>query len=154
MNKKGQSSMEYLLVVVFSLLMIIPATILFMNYTNDTKASVIQSQVFKVGNELITDSEQMFSVGKNSWQTINIQIPETVTSMKVYNGTMSELVLTIGSSPGSDVVLFTKIPLFNSSSTDCSLGCSIDVHQGMNAIRIKSTTLSSGMGIVRLEVIS
>jgi len=146
--------MEYLLIVVFSLLMIIPASLLFINYINDSKANIVQSQVFKIGNELIVDSEQMFSVGTNSWQTIGIQIPESVTSLKVFNGTISELEFKIGSDQTSEVVLFSKVPLFNATEDDCSNGCILNIHQGMNKIRIKSTTHSNGEGVIRLEVIS
>ena len=44
------ASVEYIMIVAVSLLMVIPATILFMNYTSDSKASVVSSQVFKIGN--------------------------------------------------------------------------------------------------------
>ena len=151
MRKRGQSSVEYIMIVAVSLLMIIPATILFMNYTSDSKTSVISSQVFKIANELIVTGEQMYSVGHNSWQTIDLLIPEDLVSVTVYNGSKSELVLSYGD-PVSDVVLFSEIPLFNRTGTDCTYGCSIPLHIGPNRIRVKSTS-SNSVGIVRYEVV-
>ena len=134
--------------------MIIPSTILFMNYSSDSKASVTQSQVFKLGNELLVNSEQIFSVGRNSWQTLDLVFPDSVSGLKVYNGSVSELVLTIGSDPGSDIVLFSKVPFFNSSSNDCSNGCVVNIHPGSNSIKLISTSLSgSGLNIVRFDVV-
>ena len=134
--------------------MIIPSTILFMNYSADSKVSVISSQVFKIGNELIITGEQMYSVGHNSWQTIELLIPEEILRVTVYNGSTSELVLSFGDPP-SDVVLFSKVPLFNGSSGDCSNGCDIPLHPGPNRIRVKSTTNvgTPPVALVRYEVI-
>ena len=69
------------MIVAFSLLMIIPSTLLFMNYSSDSKISVISSQVFKLGNELVLVGEHMYSVGHNSWQTIELLIPDDVISI-------------------------------------------------------------------------
>jgi hypothetical protein len=143
------------MIVAVSLLMIIPATILFMNYTSDSKASVISSQVFKIGNELIVTGEQMYSVGHNSWQTIELLIPEELISVKVFNGSTSELVLSYGD-PVSDVVLFSNIPLFNEFGLDCTLGCDVPLHPGPNRIRVKSTSITTAsgvVGVVRYELV-
>lgn len=151
-RKRGQSSVEYIMIVAVSLLMIVPATILFMNYTSDSKASVVSSQVFKVGTELVVTAEQMYSVGHNSWQTIELLIPEELVSVTVYNGSTSELVLSYGD-PASDVVLFSNIPLFNETSFDCSSGCSVPLHPGPNRIRVKSTSLAPDDFVVKFEVV-
>lgn len=131
--------------------MIIPATILFMNYTSDSKDSVISSQVFKLGNDLIVTGEKMYSVGHNSWQTIDLSIPDGLVSVTVYNGSKSELVLSFGD-PVSDVVLFSNVPLFNRTETDCTYGCRIPLHIGPNRLRVKST-MNNNVGIVRYEVV-
>lgn len=140
------------MIVAVSLLMLIPATILFMNYTSDSKASVISSQVFKIGSELIVTGEQMYSVGHNSWQTIDLSIPKlSNVSVTVYNGSKSELVLSYGR-PTTNVVLFSNVPLFNRTGTDCTYGCPIPLHIGPNRIRIKST-MNGDLGVIRYEVV-
>lgn len=156
LKRKGQSSVEYILIVAFSLLMIIPSTILFMNYSSDSKASVESSQVFKVGNELILSAEKMYSVGQNSWQTLTLIFPDNFKRAMVYTPNigvagLSELVITYGD-PATDVVLFSRVPLFNETDTDCVNGCVLPFHAGPNRIRSISTT-TSNRGIVRYVLI-
>lgn len=122
-----------------------------MNYSSDSKMSVISSQVYKLGNELVVTGEQMYSVGQNSWQTIELLIPDNIVKTTVYNGSMSELVISFGDPP-NDVVIFSLVPFFNETKADCTAGCTIPLHAGPNRIRVRSTT-QDGTPIVRYEVV-
>jgi len=137
-KKRAQSAIEYILIVAFALLMIIPATALFYQYSSDSQSSVINSQLFKLGNELISTAKLMYSVGEDSWQTIELTFPANILSVKVYNGTVSELVIRYDDRFVSELVFFSRNQLFNATSSDCSTGCSIPVHSGPNHIRVES----------------
>ncbi len=132
---RGQASVEYILVVSFALLMIVPATFIFYQYSADTKVSLVGSQVYKLGSELIVSAELMYAVGEQSWQTLDVTFPASVSKMTVYTGEVSELVLVYGS-PSSEVVFFTNIALSNGSN--CPAGCDILIHPGHNRIRVDS----------------
>ena len=137
-NKSSQSAVEYILIVAFALFMIIPATSLFYKYSSDSQTAIVSSQIFKLGNELMTTSELMYSVGENSWQTIELSFPSNVISAMVYNGTVSELVIRYEDRVVSDVVFFSHNHLFNSTSTDCTDGCILNIHAGLNKVRVES----------------
>jgi hypothetical protein len=81
----------------------------------------------------------MYSVGENSWQTLEITFPQEIDSVKVYTETGgSELVLRHGTDYVSDAVFFTKIKLLNSTEQNCDGGCEIPINNGFTKIRVES----------------
>jgi len=149
MNRKSQSSVEYLFVVAIALLMIIPASVIFYRYSSDSQSGLISSQIYKTGNDMIHAAELMYSIGPDSWKTVDVTLPPDVSSVIIYNDSdWNELVLTYGPYDSS-AVFFTKTILLNSTASDCSTGCVIPVHSGKNSIRVESYT----DGVVRYRVI-
>ena len=153
-NKKGQSAIEYIFVVALALLIIVPGTIIFYQYTQSSQKAIVSSQIYKIGNDIVSGAQMMYSVGDNSWQTIEIHFPSTIHEVKVYNeGTNGILVIKHGTDYISDAVFFSRVPLLNSTadeSNDCSNGCIIPIHKGLNELRIESER----EGFVRLRVLA
>jgi hypothetical protein len=153
-NKKGQSAIEYIFVVALALLIIVPGTIIFYQYTQSSQKAIVSSQIYKIGNDMVSGAQMMYSVGDNSWQTIEINFPSTVHQVTIYNeGTGGILVIRHGTDYISDAVFFSRVPLLNSTadeSNDCSAGCIIPIHKGYTKIRIESEK----EGHVRFRVIA
>ena len=138
-NRKAQSSVEYIFMVAMALALIIPGTILFQQYTKGTQKGIVSSQIYKIGNDLVDNAELMYSVGENSWQTLEISFPKEIKSMKIYTtNDGSELVLRHGTDYISDAVFFTKITLGNSTTSNCNQGCDVPINQGYTKIRVES----------------
>lgn len=137
-QKRAQSAIEYILIVAFALLMIIPATALFYQYSSDSQSSVIHSQVNKLGSELVSTAELMYAVGENSWQTIELSFPANVLSVIVYNDSVSELAIRYEDGLVSEAIFFSDNSFFNSTSSDCTAGCTIPIKEGPTKIRIES----------------
>ena len=125
--------------VAMALALIIPGTIIFHQYTIGTQKAIVSSQIYKIGNDLLDSAELMYSVGENSWQTLEITFPQEIDSVKVYTETGgSELVLRHGTDYVSDAVFFTKIKLLNSTEQNCDGGCEIPINNGFTKIRVES----------------
>lgn len=140
---KGQSSIEYLFIVAIALLIIVPGTALFYQYSQTSQENIQHSKIYKIGSELVDTGEMIYSVGENSWQTIEVSFPGSVQTVKVYaNDTMSELVLSYGDVHPSDAVFFSKNTLLNATGnkSECSDGCKVPIKKGLNSIRIESGT--------------
>ncbi len=149
MLTKGQSSVEYLFVVAIALLLLVPGSIIFYRYSADSQKSIVSSQVYKSGSDLITTADLMYSIGADSWQTIELTFPSDVNSLEVYrDGSMSELVISYGFD-NSQAVFFTKTSLLNTTNNDCTAGCSVPIHDGLNQIRVESYD----NGIIRYRVL-
>lgn len=57
--RKGQVSVEYLIMIGISLAILIPASVFFLNYSQSSNNGVIRSQVNKIGSLMIINSEQI-----------------------------------------------------------------------------------------------
>jgi len=133
----AQTSMEFVFMMAIALMLLIPATIVFNKYANDSQQALINTQIHKVGSELIHLSEKMHASGV-AWETIEITLPGAVNSLKVYNGTVSELVISYEVDRTSDSVFFTNVRLYNQTGIDCTDGCVVNIHPGSTEIRIES----------------
>ena len=153
---RAQASVEYIFIVAFALMIIVPGAFVFSQYSSDSQAALRNSQIYKIGSDLITSSELMYSVGENSWQTIDLSIHSDINTITIFSAPsgVSELVITYQDVADSDAVFFTEVPITNGSSTDtyeenCINGCLIPFHEGKNSIRIQSLRNS----LVALKVV-
>lgn len=136
-------------------MIVIPGAFVFSQYSASSQDSLRNTQIFKIGSDLIDASELMFSVGENSWQTIDLTFPNEVISLTVYDGAdgINELVIEYEDEYISNAVFYTEVPLKNSSSNDgfimdCSTGCVVPVVDGRNSIRVES--LRSSVVVLRV----
>ncbi|MFW6378541.1 MAG: hypothetical protein ACOCZV_00815 [Nanoarchaeota archaeon] len=142
---KAQSSIEYMFIVGIALMIIVPGTALFFQYSQDSQENLLHSKVYRIGSELVSTGEMIYSVGENSWQTVEVSMPETIKQMIVYSDTsdgINELVIRYGHTNPSDAVFFTTNTLLNSTgnSSECESGCPVPISNGVNRIRIESGT--------------
>lgn len=148
MKRKGQSSVEYIFIVAFALAIIIPAAVLFYRYSADSQENLAASQITRIGNDIVDSAELMFSVGENSWQTLELTVPNQVQSMTiVYDVSgatnLTEVAIRFGDGSSSTALFFTPIPLRNVSPSDptytsCVAGCQVYLSPGLNKIRVSS----------------
>lgn len=140
-QKKGQGSFEYISIVAVALLLIIPSTVLFLNYSQSTGDEVLSSQFNFIGNNIVSKSEEMFVVGKDSWSTVEVNLPNSFQNATVVN--QEDLVFTYQSRRGlSQAVFFTtrfNITTLNASNEPCTETiCDIDLQQGPNSVLVRS----------------
>lgn len=148
-KKSGQAAVEYIFIISIALLLLVPGTMIFYRYSSDSQSSLSHSQVFKIGNDIVDTAELMYSMGV-AWQTVEVSFPGNIEKVTVYNASpYSELVITYTSDAPSEAVFFTRRHLFNSTSPDCSAGCTIPVQTGINKLRVESTT--DGDVIIRVR---
>ena len=152
--RRAQSSVEFLLIVAFSLLLLVPATILFLNYNADSQEAVVNSQIFRAANELALTSDLIFNIGTDSWQTIDVVLPADVTDVTVYEGEVSELVFTYGPFD-STIVVFVDIPVYVYDLAPggvCETGCDLPLSEGLNRVRVEATQ-DAGIAYIRYQII-
>ena len=89
--KKSQFSMEYLLMMGFSLLLLIPTVILFATESQNIKSDISTSQATKVAREIADKAEDIYYQGTPSKTTIRVSIPSGVENITFQN---KEVVIT------------------------------------------------------------
>lgn len=79
---KGQVSMEFLLIMGFAFLLIIPVIILFLTQVSDINEDVTAAQLQKLGNELIDSIDNVYYLGAPTKKTIEIYVPDFIESIE------------------------------------------------------------------------
>lgn len=140
-SKLAQTSIEFVFTMALAMMLLVPATIVFNKYVSDSQNALVNSQVHKIGSELIHLSEKMYASGI-AWETIEIILPGAVRNITVYNDSeMSEMVISYETDALTEVVFFTPIQLYNETGRNCDStvgGCRIIISPGETEIRIES----------------
>ena len=84
--KRGQVSVEYLILVGFLTFIIIGILGLSFYYSNSVQDQIKSTQVQSFANKLISTSERVFYSGKPSKATITAYLPEGIQSIEFYEG--------------------------------------------------------------------
>ncbi len=109
MQRGGQVSVEYLLVLGMAFLLLVPGGYLFYSFSQGSQEQVAGSQITRSGDLIINTVKEVYSVGENSWSTVNINFPSGVQNIYVTGGG-NELVIEYDSATGtSEAVFFSNI---------------------------------------------
>lgn len=143
--KRGQSAFEYIMVVGIAMLLIVPGALLFYNYSVKSGDELVRSRIEMAGNNILGSAEKVYYIGENSWETIEIDFPESVRWMYILNN--SELVIEYDSHTGlSEAVFFSDINITTDPNYCILDRCYItdvpsdpeNAHPGLNIIKITS----------------
>ena len=141
-KKTGQSSVEFIMIIAVAMAMLLPASYVFLTYTDASTGQVASEQINQIGNRIIDKSEEMYGLGHNSWTTMDIRLPERVE--EAYIADNSELYITYQSDRGLSTAVFfsTRFPIIkkNADGTleNCYEPCNLNLSSGYNEIRIRS----------------
>jgi len=97
-RRKGQVSTEYLMVISFSLLILIPTIIISVNYSQDYQNRVKAQELKKAADEITSSADSVYFQGPPALNTLKIYLPTDIT--KVY-AIGNVLIFTVGSGPAS-----------------------------------------------------
>ncbi|MBR9676288.1 hypothetical protein GOV05_04735 [Candidatus Woesearchaeota archaeon] len=125
--KRGQVSVEYLLVMGFIFAMIIPLTIIFLQQTENLNVNIALTTSSKVLKEIIDTSEQIYYKGAPSKTTIKVYFPERVKSVTISSREMSMLIQ--GYKQATHTVVYPS---------NVNISGSLDAFKGVHLIEIKS----------------
>ncbi len=137
---KGQSSLEYLMIVALTFAIIVPTTYLFYSYSKESGEEIIDAQITKIGKSVVDAAESIFYSGQGSKTVLELNIPDNIDSALIIDG--KELVFNMTTNIGvSEIVFFSSVNITTISSNCNANICSIP------------ELASSGLKKVKLEVI-
>jgi len=119
--------MEYMLIVGFSLLVIIPLIIIFFINSGEITERMGYNQVNQIALKIVEASESVYYLGEPSQTMITTNFPSMVSSIALSG---KSVVFTVETSAGmSDIVQVSKVNLTGSLSPE----------EGIHYIRIQAT---------------
>ncbi len=123
-NSKAQVSMEYLMIVGLSFLVLIPTSYFFYQYSQTSNEAVVKSQINKIGNSFLMTAEGVYGLSEGSILTTEVTYPQNIKDMYILN--KNELIIRYETSSGmSEAVFFSRVDLSGNYkyifNTDCSI---------------------------------
>ncbi len=82
-QKKGQSSIEFLLIIGVAFTMLVPSMFFFSKYMDKSSEGIAGNQINQIGNELINVIETMYYYGKDAKTVYRVSFPEGVSGLKI-----------------------------------------------------------------------
>lgn len=77
--------MEYVIIVGFILVIMIPLILIFYEYTSSTNDQVITSQVDMIAKKVVDSAESVYYLGEPSKTRIKVYMPTNVEDIIIYN---------------------------------------------------------------------
>jgi uncharacterized protein (UPF0333 family) len=131
MSKRGNSqqaqvSMEYLMVVAFVFIMVIPFIIYFFTESNSTTSQIDTAQLSQIARKIAENAEKVYAFGSPTTLTLRVYLPSGVESVYI-NGTTIGFIVVVGE--GNSNVYET---------TSMNVSGSFGVGEGIHRIRIEA----------------
>lgn len=113
---RGQISFEYLVIVGIAILIIVPTLLFFLSFSQGNEDTAVHSAVNGIGLSMLDISSEVYSLGIHSWNTLDVNVPESVTG--IYLSNQNELVIQYYTKYGlTDAVFYPVITLTNATDT-------------------------------------
>lgn|GEM_PF-845973 len=151
MLKKGQGAFEYVMIVGIAMVLIVPGAMLFYDYSKRSGDELTRARIGAVGNDILDSVEKIYYIGENSWETIEVDVPDNVNWIYfLKQGNDYELIIEYESESGtSEAVFFSDINVttpYNITGPDGRERWYINdvpsdpanAHPGLNVIRVYS----------------
>jgi|TARA_B100000315_G_scaffold51441_1_gene45914 hypothetical protein len=110
---KGQSALEYLMIIAIALGIIVPTAYLFFRYSSESNVEIVDSQITRIGRNIIDAAESVYFSGEGSKITLEINMPKEVSAISILEG--RELVFKIDSQISAtgetETVFFSSVPI-------------------------------------------
>ena len=75
---KSQVSVEYMLIMGFTVLMTLPLLLIYYTYSSESGDTVATSQALQIARRIVDASESVYYLGKPSQTTLKLNFPDNI----------------------------------------------------------------------------
>jgi|SRR3989344_7848024 len=98
MGIKTQAATEYIMVVGFVIVILIPGIYLYVKYSSESQDSITNAKIEAISNEIIKASDLVYSYGEGSQTAVTVDFPKDVVMVEFIG---KEIIFTVVNSKGS-----------------------------------------------------
>ena len=141
---KGQSSLEYLLIIALTFAIIVPTTYLFYNYSKESGQEITDAQITNLGRSIVDTAALIFYSGQGSKTVLELNIPDNIVSAEIIDG--RELVFNMTTSFGvSEIVFFSSVNITTTGSNCNANVCKLPdlASPGIKKVKIEAISKDS-----------
>ncbi len=142
MSKKAQAAVEFLFVVGFAMILILPSLALFGKFVEETAYTATTSQVNQIGNYILSTAVQTYQGTNGTVLVIELNFPDGIENMSINNNHELVFNINIGGAE-SEQVYYSEIPIRGEFEQE-------DFSKGLR--KYKFTAVDSG-SVVQIEKI-
>ena len=114
---KAQSALEYLMIIALVLGIIVPVTYLFFKYSSESNAEIVDSQIIKIGRNIIDTAEIVYFSGEGAKIVVELNMPEGVDDIYILSN--RELVFEVTTEIGeTESVFFSSVDILIAEDGD------------------------------------
>ncbi len=141
-HKQAQAAIEFLFVVGFAMMLLIPSLALFGRFVQESSYTVTTSQANKIGNYMLSTAKTVYHGTNGTVIVIEVNFPEGITSVEIPEETHDQIIFTMDvGGAQTQQVYYSDIPIngaFNST----------DITEGVK--KIKFEAINNG-ALVQIE---
>ena len=138
--KKAQASAEYILVLALILLIIVPTIYLFYSHSHKSSEEIKQSQVNKIGTDIIDAAEQVYYLGKPSKTTLDAIMPDGVEKIEIWHN--QEIVFFLND--GSELAFKSRVNITTDNlCTEQTERCHYNFNKTISSQGLKHITIEA-----------
>jgi len=124
MKKRGQISVEYIMIISIAMLILLPGAYLMRNYVFESGDALLTNRLGEISNELLTKGRKMYYYGPPSKSTIIVEMPDQISSMYILSVPSNDeyyLAFKIITSKGEEDIYYdSDIPLTAYETVECN----------------------------------
>lgn len=124
--KRAQASMEYMTIVGFVFILLIPLLFIYYDYRSDTRDAISGNHAYKVAKSVADNAETIFYLGKPSRTILKLNFPPQITNISIKD---YEIVLTMSTTNGEDHIV---VP------TTVNVSGTLGIQEGIHHVAIES----------------
>jgi hypothetical protein len=140
---KAQAAVEFLFVVGFAMLLIVPSLALFGRFVQETSYTATTSQLNQIGNYFLSTAVQAYQGTNGTVLVVEINFPEGVENMSIVNNNELLFKVNIGGAE-SEQVYYSEIPLTGEFAAE-------DFSKGMKTYKFTATERGTIVQIERIQ---
>ncbi len=109
-QKKAQVSMEYIIIIGFVIIMLIPATYIYIRYSGSSSDALSSSKASQIANEIVKAANEVYYLGEDNQKNIEVSFPSNIEAIEFVN---KEIVFRTKDSKGNiqEIVEVASVPL-------------------------------------------
>jgi len=154
-SRKGQTAMEYLMIIALTLGIIVPTAYLFFRYSSESNVQIIDSQITQIGRTIIDTAQTVYFSGEGSKIIIDINMPEKIDDAYILANRelVFEIISEISDIGETQAVFFstptvslTSIPVGICPSVEGVVKCDLSDIVGPGLLKLRIQAISDGNG--------
>jgi len=127
-SRKAQVSVEYMMIIAISLMILLPGIYFFRNYVFESNDNILKGRVTSISSQLLTRAQKMYYYGPPSKTTIQVDMPPQVNAMYILyiddidpNLREYNLVFELLTTKGEEELFFESVvPMTLGATFDCN----------------------------------